>query len=92
LDVFVEKGTKNGHKIIFNAEGDQGPDVVPGDVVFVVQQKDHPVFRRDGDDLYIERTILLAEALCGFQFTVTHLDGRVLLVQSQQQQVVRPGK
>jgi len=68
------------------------PDTVTGDIVFVLQQKEHPKFKRKGDDLFVEHTLSLAEALCGFQFILTHLDGRQLLIKSQPGEVVKPGK
>jgi len=91
LDVFIEKGMQHGQKIVFKEEGDQQPDIIPGDVILVLQQKDHPVFKREGDDLVIERKIQLVEALCGFQFTVTQLDGRVLVIKSRDKEIIRPG-
>jgi len=91
LDVFIDKGMQHGQKIVFKEEGDQLPDIIPGDVILVLQQKEHPVFKRDGDDLVIEKTILLSEALCGFKFTVTQLDGRILLIKSRDKEIVRPG-
>ncbi|XP_052302834.1 dnaJ protein homolog 1 isoform X3 [Populus trichocarpa] len=53
-----------------------------GDVVAVLQLKEHPNFERKLDDLYVKRTINLTEALCGYQFSLTHLDGRQLLIKS----------
>ena len=41
-----------------------------GDVVFVLQEQPHAEFKRKGDDLYIERSISLTEALCGFSMEV----------------------
>lgn len=67
------------------------PDTVTGDIVFVLQQKEHPKFKRKGDDLFYEHTLFLTEALCGFQFILTHLDGRQLLIKSQPGEVVKPG-
>jgi hypothetical protein len=64
---------------------------VTGDIVFVLQLKDHPKFKRKYDDLYIEHTISLTEALCGFQFVLTHLDGRQLLIKSDPGGVIKPG-
>jgi DnaJ family protein A protein 2 len=40
------------------------------------------VFKRKGSDLIMEKTLSLAESLCGFCFTITHLDQRVLKVRS----------
>ena len=68
------------------------PDTVTGDIVFVLQQKEHPKFKRKGDDIFYEHTLSLTEALCGFQFIITHLDGRQLLIKSQPGEVVKPGK
>lgn len=68
------------------------PDTVTGDVVFVLQQKEHPKFKRKGDDLFVEHTLSLSEALCGFQFVLKHLDGRQLLIKSKTGEVVKPGR
>jgi len=91
VDVFVEKGMVHGQKIVFAGEADQAPDILPGDVVLVVQQQEHAVYKRDGDDLHIQISIKLVEALCGFQFTVKHLDDRILLVKSKPNEVIKPG-
>lgn len=67
------------------------PDTITGDIVFVLQVKEHPRFSREHDDLFIDHTLSLTEALCGFQFTVTHLDGRQLLIKSNPGEVIKPG-
>lgn len=67
------------------------PDTQTGDIVFVLQLKDHPKFKRKSDDLFVEHTLTLTEALCGFQFTLTHLDGRQLLIKSSPGEIVKPG-
>lgn len=67
------------------------PDTVTGDIVFVLQQKEHPKFKRKGDDLFVEHTLSLVESLCGFQFILTHLDGRQLLIKTLPGVVVKPG-
>lgn len=59
--------------------------------MFVIQQKEHPKFKRKGDDLFVEHTLSLTEALCGFQFVLTHLDKRQLLIKSSPGEVVKPG-
>lgn len=92
LEVHVEKGMQNGQKITFPGEADEAPDMVTGDIVFVLQQRDHPKYTRKGDDLFVEHTLSLTEALCGFQFILTHLDNRQLLVKSSPGEVVKPGQ
>lgn len=43
LEVHVDKGMKHGQKITFSGEADQAPGVEPGDIVLVLQEKDHEV-------------------------------------------------
>lgn len=90
LEVVVEKGMNHGQKITFPGEADEAPDTVSGDIVFVLQQKEHPKFKRKHDDLFVEHTLSLTEALCGFQFVLTHLDGRQLLIKSKPGEVIKP--
>ncbi|CAM6051597.1 unnamed protein product [Sphagnum compactum] len=92
LEVHVEKGMQHGQKITFQGEADEAPDTQTGDIVFVLQQKEHSKFQRKGDDLFVEHTLSLTEALCGFQFPLTHLDGRQLLVKTTPGEIIKPGQ
>lgn len=91
LDVYIDKGMRHGQRIVFAGEGDQAPDMIPGDIIVVLQLKEHAVFKRDGDDLYMEQDLTLHEALCGYELRITHLDGRMLRIQGAPGQVVTPG-
>lgn len=91
LEVHIDKGMKDGQKITFRGEGDQEPDIEPGDIVIVLDEKEHPVFRRDGLDLYMNMELDLVEALCGFKKTITTLDKRTLLITSHAGDIIRPG-
>jgi len=90
LEVHIPKGAPDGHKINFSEKADEIPDGEAGDVVFVLQEQPHPEYKRKGDDLFIERTISLTEALCGFQMDLTALDGRKLLIKSGPGEVIKP--
>ncbi|XP_028798873.1 chaperone protein dnaJ A6 [Neltuma alba] len=92
LEVHVEKGMQQGQKIVFEGQADEAPDTIAGDIVFIVQVKEHPKFKRKHDDLYVEHNLSLTEALCGFQFVITHMDGRQLLIKSNPGEVVKPGQ
>jgi hypothetical protein len=54
----------------------------------VVKEKPHAVFRRDGSDLVISRTVALRDALAGFKFSVQGLDGETIPVEVRD--VVQP--
>ncbi|KAK9734640.1 hypothetical protein RND81_04G153800 [Saponaria officinalis] len=90
LEVVVEKGMQHGQRITFTGEADEAPDTVTGDIVFVLQLKEHSKLKRKGQDLFYEHTLSLTEALCGFRFVLTHLDGRQLLVKSNPGEVIKP--
>ncbi|XP_076890995.1 dnaJ protein homolog [Bidens hawaiensis] len=90
LEGHVEKGMQNGQKITFPEAADEAPDTIMGNIVFVLQQKEHPKFKRKGDDLFVEQTLSSTKALCGFQFVPTHLDKRQPLIKSQPGEVVKP--
>lgn len=92
LEVDVEKGMKHSQKITFAGEADEAPDTATGDIVFVLQQRDHAKFKRKGDDLFVEHSLTLSEALCGYQFIITQLDGRQLLIKSTPSEIVKPGQ
>merc|ERR1712159_266205 len=75
LEVNVPKGAKDGHKVVFHNKADEIPDGEAGDVIFVLKEKEHDVFKRHGADLYIKKKISLVEALCGFTMELKKLDG-----------------
>ncbi|MEJ1276259.1 DnaJ heat shock protein family (Hsp40) member A2 [Cricetulus griseus] len=91
LEVHVDKGMKHGQRITFTGEADQAPGVEPGDIVLLLQEKEHEVFQRDGNDLHMTYKIGLVEALCGFQFTFKHLDARQIVVKYPPGKVIEPG-
>merc|ERR1719261_2371407 len=90
LEVHVPKGAPDGHKIHFSEKADEIPDGEAGDVVFVLQEQPHPEYKRKGDDLFLERTISLSEALCGFAMELDPLDGRKLIIKSVPGEVIKP--
>ncbi|XP_071254850.1 dnaJ homolog subfamily B member 1-like isoform X2 [Salvelinus alpinus] len=89
LTVDIKRGWKEGTKITFPREGDETPTNIPADVVFVVKDKPHPVFRRDGSDIIYPARVSLRDALCGCTVSAPTLDGRTVTVTSRD--VVKPG-
>jgi len=92
VEVNIEKGMKYGEKIVFYGESSEEPGAETGDIIFVVKPEKHPTFTRHGDNLIMEKSIPLVDALCGFEFTLTHLDGRTLLLRSSPGEVIKPGE
>ena len=71
---------KDSQQIRFNGEGDQEPDLEPGDIIICLEEGEHETFKRRGEDLIMHMDIKLVEGLCGFQKTITTLDKRTLVV------------
>lgn len=90
LEIFVEKGAKNHQKVIFRGDADERPNEIPGDVVFILEQQEHAVFKRRGNDLFMTKKISLLESLCGFKFVVNHLDNRQLVINSAPNTITKP--
>uniref|UniRef100_A0A8C2N0N0 DnaJ homolog subfamily A member 1 n=1 Tax=Cricetulus griseus TaxID=10029 RepID=A0A8C2N0N0_CRIGR len=82
LEVHIDKGMKDGQKITFHGEGDQEPGLEPGDIIIVLDKKDHAVFTRRGEDLFMCMDIQLVEALCSFQKPISTLDSRTIVITS----------
>lgn len=90
LEVHIDKGMKDGQKITFHGEGDQEPGLEPGDVIIVLDQKEHPDFKRQEDNLRTNINIKLVEALCGLKKTIQTLDNRTLIITTQPGEVIKP--
>ena len=82
----------DGQKITFTGEGDQAPGIIPGDVIIVLEEKEHARFKRKGADLYYNAKIDLLTALAGGKFNIQHLDDRNLLVNILPGEVIKPGE
>ena len=51
----------------------------PGDLYVTVRVEPHPVFRRDGDDIYVIVPVTATEAALGAKIEVPTIDGRAIL-------------
>ncbi|GAB2274769.1 hypothetical protein Dimus_009542 [Dionaea muscipula] len=80
LKIDIKPGWKKGTKITFPGKGNEQPGVAAADLVFIIDEKPHNVFTREGNDLVVTQKISLAEALTGYTVLVTTLDGRNLSV------------
>ena len=61
LTINVKPGWKSGTKITFQREGDQAPNKIPADIVFIIRDKPHALFKREGCDLKYTAKVSLKE-------------------------------
>ena len=91
LEVYIEKGMEDGQKITFRGEADEEPGIPPGDVVIILDEKEHADYKRRKGDLHMKMDITLVEALCGFERYIKTLDDRWLKIKSAPGEVIKPG-
>ncbi|KAI2643620.1 hypothetical protein GGS21DRAFT_497285 [Xylaria nigripes] len=80
LEVPIKPGLKKGSKIKFKGVGDQ-EEGGKQDLHFIIEEKPHPLFVRDGDDLIHTIDLDLKEALTGWKRTVTTIDGKQINIE-----------
>jgi molecular chaperone DnaJ len=78
--VKIPAGVDTGDRIRLAGEGEAGEFGAPaGDLYVQVQVKEHPIFVRDGNNLYCEIPISFTTAALGGDVAVPTLDGRLML-------------
>ncbi|XP_059616846.1 dnaJ homolog subfamily A member 2-like [Phlebotomus argentipes] len=91
VEVRIEPGMRNMQKIEFSGEGNHLPGHLAGDIVAVLDYTEHEEFQRAQDNLVIQKTISLVEALCGYTTLIKHLDGRQLHIHNSPGEVIKSG-
>jgi DnaJ-class molecular chaperone len=78
LEVTIPPGTEDGQMLRLRGKGGPGlGDGPPGDALITVSVADHPIFRRDGDDIRITLPISIDEAVLGGKVAAPTIDGPV---------------
>lgn len=83
LEIQVHPGWKSGTKVRFPKAGNEQPNGDSQDLVFIVEEKPHPTFTREGNDLVCKLKIPLVDALAptgAEKRVVDALDGKKIQV------------
>lgn len=80
LEFRIKPGTRDGQRIRLQGKGSPGSrGGQAGDLYLVVRIGEHPIFRRDADDIYITIPITVTEAAMGAKIEVPTIEGRAQL-------------
>jgi molecular chaperone DnaJ len=80
LEVRIKAGTRDGQRIRLQGKGNAGLHGGPaGDLYVIIRAEEHPVFRREGDDIYLTVPVTAPEAALGSKIEVPTIDGRAQL-------------
>ena len=81
IEVKIPAGVDTGNQLRLSGKGDAGVNGGPnGDLYLEFQVKDHPLFIRDENDIYLELPITITDAVLGCKKDVPTLYGNVKLV------------
>lgn len=81
LSVNVPAGISDGMRIRMAGQGEVGPGGGPaGDLYVEVHTEPHDVFQREGDDLYLNVNVPMADAALGAEFEVDDLVGEPITI------------
>lgn len=90
LEFCLDKGMHQKTKLVLPKHGHQSTTLATSDVVIVLHIKKHELFELEGNDLIIKKIITLKEALCGFCFSIKHLDGRKIAFPVRYGKITQP--
>jgi molecular chaperone DnaJ len=77
LEVRVKPGTRDGQRIRIAGKGNAGIHGGPaGDLYVIIRVGEHPVFRREGDNIYVTVPVAAWESALGARIEVPTIDGR----------------
>lgn len=92
FSVTLPTGVDSDTIITLDEIGDAFPDgSIPGDVLLKVVELPHPLFRRSGANLYMDRLITLEESLTGFTRKVGGLGGLPIVLDRPEGQITPHG-
>lgn len=78
INIDIPAGVDNDSVIPIRGQGEPGENGGPnGDLYIVITVKSHKLFKRDGDDIYLDIPITFEQAALGDEITVPTLDGKV---------------
>ena len=80
LEIRIKAGTRDGQRIRIAGKGNAGlRGGGVGDLYVIIRIGEHPLFRREGDDIYITVPVTAVEAALGSKIEVPTIDGRSML-------------
>lgn len=79
IGITIDADTKG--QIILQNQGNEQPGVLRGDIIVSLHAKPHELFTRKNNDLFMEKTINLSEALLGTCFVIEQLDKRKINIE-----------
>jgi DnaJ-class molecular chaperone len=91
INVEIPKGVNDNEVILLREKGNVINSHNIGDIKIIISIQNNTTFKRCGLDLIYHHTITLKEALCGFKFELTYLNGKTYNINNTSGKVIVPG-
>ncbi|OWB78065.1 hypothetical protein B5S32_g2250 [[Candida] boidinii] len=81
LEADIPRGVKSGFKMVLTNEADEGPGIIPGDVIITVAENksiNESKFTRKGNNLFTEVSVNLGIAICGGKIKLKLFNGKYI--------------
>lgn len=76
----IPSGAPNKTQQVLKGKGHHYKNHVPGDLVILIYHLPHSLFKYNNNNLVMEKTISIAEAILGFNFSFTDLSGKEVII------------
>lgn len=88
--VDIPQGIDNNEIIIVRNKGNKMNEKSIGDIKLIISVDNKSEFKRDGLELIYNKNISLKEALCGFSFEITYLNGKKYTINNKKGNIITP--
>jgi curved DNA-binding protein len=79
INISIPPGIENGQQIRYQGLGDSSiPNIPPGDLIVNVHVRHHPIYRREGSNIILEKQVSVWDAILGTKTRIITLGGKNL--------------
>tara|TARA_B110000438_G_scaffold289980_1_gene325171 strand:+ start:146 stop:1057 length:912 start_codon:yes stop_codon:yes gene_type:complete len=91
LYISIPKGIDNKEMLVLKEKGNCLSDSLKGDIKLVFSITNDSLYKREGLNLFLEKTISFKESICGFEFIIKHINGKQLKYSNEAGQIINHG-
>jgi molecular chaperone DnaJ len=78
IEIDIPAGVEEGMQLSMTGKGNAGPfNGIPGDLIILVEEAEHPELKRDGENLHYEAFVNFVDAVLGESIEVPTVSGKV---------------
>ncbi|HRP54105.1 MAG TPA: molecular chaperone DnaJ [Fluviicola sp.] len=78
IDLDIPAGVEDGMQLNVTGKGNAGPfNGIPGDLIIVIEEQEHPELRREGEHLHYEAFVSFIDAVLGENIEIPTISGKV---------------